>query len=248
MGFNIKCYKKKPQKCYSVKGTDMAYRDIYSLASQFYEIMTKHRATFCKLPKNKYEILGRISKWILDNRELKGYGEVDEQWILDHFSKLKEKENKPLPTHLYIYDQRYLFMKMYNLWCPLGIERKDTTQNDRLRVFGIVLLPDYRDEFDCITRKRANDREEMDNPRYHSKHIFQLFADSFNDRTLHIRQPKEYLNIPNASLMDPNDQTRIAVKRDGKWFKNVFDTTMKWYCEACVKKILILVLVLVLVS
>ena len=120
-----------------------------------------------------------------------------------------------------------MFTKLYNLWSPHGIERQDTHQNDHLRVFGIVLSPDFREDYHIISRKKAESREEIDNPRYCPKHIYDKFAAAFNDKSRHITQPKNYMNIPHANEMDPNDQSRIAVKRDGKWFKNVFDYTMK---------------------
>ena len=40
---------------------------------------------------------------------------------------------------------------MYDSWCPSGVERHQVTLNDRLRIFGILLHQDRRDDINRIT-------------------------------------------------------------------------------------------------
>ena len=75
---------KKPKKAYTTKKPngllDKAYKDIYDLSILFYEILNHNKKTF-KLPKNKSAVVNKIGKLIMDNRELKGYGDIDDDDI-----------------------------------------------------------------------------------------------------------------------------------------------------------------------
>ena len=85
-GFELKA-KKRPKKCYvetdTVNKKVRAYSDIYTLAALLYDILNKHKTTFDKLPKNKSSTINKICKFIYENRELKGYGDIQDQGILE---------------------------------------------------------------------------------------------------------------------------------------------------------------------
>lgn len=99
----------------------------------------------------------------MDNRELKGYGDIDDDDIRNLVNEATPK-NQSIPTVIYLYEQLYLFTKMYRLWCPLGVEREEVTMNDKLRVFGIMTSAEFRDEMDSLIRGKTRDRTELDNP------------------------------------------------------------------------------------
>merc|ERR1711884_141206 len=105
------------------------------------------------------------------------------------------------PTVIYVYEQSYLFTRMYNLWCPLGVEREEVTMNDKLRVFGIMTSPLFRDEMDCLIRGKARDRAELDNPEYRQSTIFQKFAKAFNNPDIDITHPKDHHKLDGCVAM-----------------------------------------------
>ena len=53
---------------------------------------------------------------------------------------------------------------MYNLWCPLGVDGHETTLNDLLRIYGIVLANSNRDDAGIILSGKQLDRSVLDNP------------------------------------------------------------------------------------
>ena len=211
----------------------MCIRDRYHLSTLFYDIMNHNKKTF-KLPKNKSAVVNKIGKLIMDNRELKGYGDVDDD---DIRSLVKEATgtDESIPTVIYLYEQSYLFTKMYHLWCPLGVEREEVTINDKLRVFGIMTSALFRDEMDCLIRGKARDRAELDNPEYRQSTIFDKFAKAFNNPDIDICHPKDYHKLDGCISMNPNEKKRIEITRDGKWFKRVYDNTMKHYHLAMIR-------------
>ena len=154
-GFSCKG-KTRPKKSYVTKDSNglcsTGYKDIYTLATMYYDILNHNKKTFSRLPKNKSAIVQKVCKLLVDNRELKGYGDVDDEQIRDWVEGITSKDENP-PTYIYIYDQRFLFTKLYNMWCPLGIEREEITMNDKLRVFGIMTSAQFRDEMDCLVMR-----------------------------------------------------------------------------------------------
>ena len=95
--------------------------------------------------------------------------------------------------------------------------------------------PLFRDEMDCLIRGKAKDRAELDNPEYRQSTIFEKFAKAFNDPEVDISHPKDHHKLEGCIHMDPNETKRIEIIRDGKWFKRMYDTTMKHYRVAMIK-------------
>ena len=235
-GFEVKT-NKRPKKCYinedKITGKTLAYNNIYTLALSYYDILWKHKETFQKLPKNKSAVIQKICKFIFDNRALEGFADIQDQSILNLIEEVMKSTNKDEPPQrVYLYDQDYLFSKLYNIWCPLGIERKETTQNDKLRVFGIMLSNEMRDEMGSLSRGKSTTRDDLDNPELRVSKIYKKFALAFNDENVVIQHPEHYGELQNANTMDPNELSRINIKRDGVWVQKVFNNVMKHYRPA----------------
>ena len=232
---------KRPQKCYVVKdlnsskGTTMAYRKIYDIGSMYYDVLKEHNKTFTKLPKNKSQLIQRVCKWILDNREYKGFSDVDDCDIRELVQNTADENGTDIPSHIYIYSQKFLFTKMFNMWTNLGIEKEEVTVNDRLRVIGVMLSPEYRDEMDSFTLGKAKNREELDDPSKRKKALFDKFAKGFNDENIVISQPQRFNKLRHSQKMDPNELSRIHIKRDGDWFGDVYKNVIKSYRKAMEK-------------
>ena len=113
--------------------------------------------------------------------------------------------------------------------------RERGTMNDKLRVFGIMTSALFRDEMDCLIRGKARDRAELDNPEYRQSTIFDKFAKAFNNPDIDVGHPKDYHKLDGCISMNPNEKKRIEITRDGKWFKRVYDNTMKHYRAAMIR-------------
>ena len=239
-GFSIS-KKKRPQKCHIVKCNDplkkstMAYTKIYVIAQRYHEILSENTSVFTKLPKNKSQILTRVCKWILDNREYKGYSDVYDKKIRDIVENNSKEDKVEAPSHVYIYSQKFLFTKMFNMWTEIGIEKDEVTMNDRLRVIGIMLSPEYRDQMDAFTLGKAKTREELDDPTKRKKVFYEQFAVGFNDEKIVVSNPERMNKLKNSNRMDPNELSRINIKRDGEWFKNVYKNIISSYRKAMEK-------------
>ena len=54
----------------------IAYKNIYSLAIDLWDLMIDHKDTFTKLAKNKSVCVQGICKWIIDNKDMKLFGNI----------------------------------------------------------------------------------------------------------------------------------------------------------------------------
>ena len=152
---------------------------------------------------------------------------IDDPEISTLISTLK-LESDADNTLVFVYDQKYIWNKMYDSWCPSGVERHQVTLNDRLRIFGILLHQDHRDDINRITAG-VQSREELDDPSLQVKQTWNRFAKSFNNPTFRISHPDKYHDITNYQIFDPNESERIVIPRDGVWIKRIFTETMKPY-------------------
>ena len=84
----------------------MAYTKIYVIPSRYNEILKQKITVFTKIPKNKSQLIQRVCKWILDNREYKGYSNVYDKTIRDIVENNVEEDKVEAPSHVYIY--RYI--------------------------------------------------------------------------------------------------------------------------------------------
>ena len=158
---------------------------------------------------------------------------IDDPEICTLISQLKlgsDADN----TMVFVYEQKYIWNKMYDSWCPSGVERHQVTLNDRLRIFGILMHQDHRDDINRITAG-VQSREELDDPSLQVKETWNRFAHSFNNPTFRISHPEKYQDITNYQIFDPNEYEQIVIPRDGGWIKRIFTDTMKPYRVALTK-------------
>ena len=134
-----------------------------------------------------------------------------------------------LPSHVYILSQTMIFKKMFHSYSAFGHEFSETTMNDRLRVFGIMTHSNFIDEMETLIRGRATTREELDDPAQSTVLIWDKFANTFNDVNFVVSHPKGYEMIDHYESMDPNDPSWFKIERDGVWYKECYEYTMKFY-------------------
>ena len=101
------------------------------------------------------------------------------------------------------------------------------TPNDALRVCGILLLPKYRGTVDGILNKKRQDRAKADQAVDVETAFYEEAVGDFNDASVVIAQPFKNIALTDYEKLDPNDMSRIEIKRDSKWFKDCWEIYFK---------------------
>ena len=75
------------------------------MASTYYDILWQYKDTFQKLPKNKSAVIQKVCKVVFDNRELQGFGDIQNEDIIQLISEINKNENDyDPPEYVYLYD------------------------------------------------------------------------------------------------------------------------------------------------
>ena len=227
--------KKRPKNMFIPKTANMnraslGYVRLHELSTKLYDIMKDNADTFCRIPKNKCNVITRIARWLYDNREEKSLSVIDDPDLIQFIEDQNLKSTDDNVTY-FVYDQKYVFQKMHDAWCTQGIEKEQVCLNDRLRIFGILLSQEHRDDINRIT-SGVQSREELDNPSLQVKETWNRIAKSFNSPQVRVSHPDKYEDITNYQIFDPNELERVAIPRDGVWIKRQYNDTMKYYREA----------------
>ena len=136
-------------------------------------------------------------------------------------------------------------------WCPLEdfllhavtrwktdekrLEReKEDCVNDVIRLYGIAALQDNRDDLPSVGKGKNTVRLENDGPSKRVDSIFYAWALQFNDPQSQLHSPERAVHLSTHHLLDPNDPTRIEIKRDHVWLKNLHFKTLTECDEAAV--------------
>ena len=111
--------------------------------------------------------------------------------------------------------QAYFIQILETVW---GNKAVDATQhyNDRLRLFGILLTqPQFRPMIQRLSDGVA-DRSSLDDPELSLKQLFMELALAFNNDDIELTLPDAAYDLDNVNSLDPNDNSRITIQRDGK--------------------------------
>ena len=88
--------------------------------------------------------------------------------------------------------------------------------NDKIRLFGIIMsLEKNRNMFEKLSLG-VTIRAHVDSPEFSLTEIFADVAIVFNNDELIIKLPPKGNDVEGYELLDPNDQTRIRIHRDGE--------------------------------
>ena len=120
----------------------------------------------------------------------------------------------------------------------LGVSAQTVEDNDKLRIYGLLFLPSNYPKLSRLCRG-VGGRQDLDDPENSLKGIFASISYEFNNENIVIELPTKAADIDGIEneVMDPNDATRIRIKRDGKWCDKVYRTVLteykamlyKWY-------------------
>ena len=166
-----------------------------------------------RFPRNATDVKGSILKIIMNLR------------------KFDEENNK------YELDQDRV-LGLLETQYGLGVSAQTVEENDKLRIYGLLFLPSNYHKLSRLGRG-VGDRQDLDDPEQSMKGIFEAISYEFNNENIIIELPskaEDIEGIENESL-DPNNATRIRIKRDCKWYNKVYRTVLteykamlyKWY-------------------
>ena len=158
---------------------------------------------WAKLPKNKTDTKLKIIERLLALR--------------------KRNENGK-----YILSQFTILQVLSGQWGK-GAPSTELHHNDRVRLFGILMtIPENREYFQRLA-EGVTSRRHIDDPEFSLKQIYQTLAFSFNNESIQIVLPSESYDLDKIYDIDPNDASRILIRRDWMWVKHLYDTTQVLY-------------------
>ena len=156
-----------------------------------------------KLPKNKTDTKFKIIERLLAIRKRGEHGK-------------------------YTLSQTKMLQVLSNQWGE-GAPSTKLHRNDQVRLFGILMtLPENRKYFQRLV-ERVTSRRHIYNPEFSLKQIYQSLAFLFNNESIQIVQPSEAFDLDKIDNVDPNDPSRIRIRRDWMWVKHMYDITQVLY-------------------
>jgi hypothetical protein len=127
-----------------------------------------------------------------------------------------------------------------NKWSNTSTERQQrTTDNDRLRVFGILFFQDLREYIPLVTgtNSSAMSRIKLDAKNSTLKGVLQDPLQKFNDVEVKVSHPAAWekdktvsrIGVDVHASMDPNEMNRILVPRNMDGIKCIISSTTRAY-------------------
>lgn len=226
--------KSKKRKYY--KSTETWYKDIHELGTNLYDLYIKQSAIFPNLGKNKSIQVKKICKWLLQKRLLVARADIHR--IVDPTVLPFVQTSNPEITHFYILGQIDILKMAIGDWCGETLKDKQKpTDNDRIRVMGILFQEDFREDISLLLDKARSSREGVDNPRMQQRAIYHRVLNEFNDPDVIIEHPpswirditKEKIGQLEWSKYNPNDNARIAIPRTSKQMTHIYLQVMSDY-------------------
>ena len=117
----------------------------------------------------------------------------------------------------YNLNQDMILSMIYTQWGE-HISAEKTEDNDKLRLFGLLFLESNLDKLHRLSLG-VTGRNQLEDPDLILKGLFQLLAIDFNNENIKVDLPSKSTDLNSDELdhLDPNDESRIRIKRDGKY-------------------------------
>ena len=109
---------------------------------------------------------------------------------------------------------------------------QDATFNDVLRLFGVALKSDNRDELNLLNTGKCYLRKDSDSPLGRTGSIFFRFSEQFNDSGIVISDPTRAVHLQTYPDINLNLPDRICIQRDHVWLSNLYLRNLKDYRRA----------------
>ena len=105
----------------------------------------------------------------------------------------------------------------------------DIQPNDVIRFFGVAFLGTNRDDLVSIGIGKATSRQQLDSDLSMTDSIMRSWQREFSNYAVLLGEPSRAVYLDSYIDLDPNDHTRIEIKRDWKFFKNLFFSYLSKY-------------------
>ena len=117
----------------------------------------------------------------------------------------------------YNLNQDMILSMIYTQWGE-HISAEKTEDNDKLRLFGLLFLESNLDKLHRLSLG-VTWWNQLEDPDLILKGLFQLLAIDFNNENIKVDLPSKSTDLNSYELdhLDPNDESRIRIKRDGKY-------------------------------
>ena len=89
--------------------------------------------------------------------------------------------------------------------------------NDIIRLVSILGMNDNRHHLLALVRGKVSTRREIDGAKSKNEMIFDQIGSQFSNKAIVVIPPKEFCTLDSHANMNPNDETRISLKRSGRW-------------------------------
>ena len=174
-------------------------------------------------------LMTNLMRWILANRRHLDISKIPDEEM---------KEDFPIETtHLY-----YLPLGSFEAHGHMNykidrvseddINNAKATDNDVLRLFGIVALSQNRDILLSLGAGKAFKRAEVDGGLPWKNQIFYTLSCQFNDPDLHLDPPERATFLNSFCDLNPNHFDSISSNRDYEFLKKLWAKTLKEYNAA----------------
>ena len=109
-----------------------------------------------------------------------------------------------------------MILSMISTQWGATISADKTEDNDKLRLFGLLFLESNLDKLHCLSLG-VTGRNQLEDPDLLLKGLFELLAMDFNNEMTIVQLPSKSSDLNENELdnLDPNDASRIRIKRDG---------------------------------
>ena len=159
---------RNPRKTHHNKSDDRMHRDIWELARESYEIHSVRIEVFVKFSDNTSmnsdREIERMCKWLLQCRSSVGKSDINAVSscpdVCQHVDKLSMSDRDD--NTVCVLGQKDMSSNVYQQWGPQTPDVHGPTTNDNMRLFGIALSDDHRDELHLLTDAMAKNRQLLD--------------------------------------------------------------------------------------
>ena len=215
-----------------------SYPKIYDLVREMYNIYKKDLEVFELLLSNKTDTCRRIGLELLKRRL--SIIRADMHSIADA-TLLPFMQSAPREqTQFFILNQKDMLTWAMSKWSKLSQEKmQKTTDNDRLRVFGILFSEQLREYLPLVTGicNHNKNRGELDEKNSLLRSVIKTAHSKFHDKEVVVEHPtswlsqetKEKIELDIHPELNPNDKQRIDVSRTSANIQSIIKTTTQQY-------------------
>ena len=215
------------------KGTQIQHKGIYTLAKTFVE-MFERRIDIMKMPQNRAQTIAKMCNLIYTSSRagVEKRRNISEQ-MHPHIWEFVKEENDDNAEY-YICRQADIFAYAIKAWGVTDEAQKATVASDYCRAIGCFLLDEINEELDVL-QGGMRSMDIADDPKKRHDAIFSSVAHLFNNERYVIKHPTGWDRCTHLSgweKIDPNDPSRISIKRSGIDMKHIYEKISSEYKRA----------------